>query len=62
MDRIVDRRDPEYHVILRIGSGSHSDFKFTWNDWNGSPLEGPRSDTFWILYFQIGLDDNDLHL
>jgi hypothetical protein len=45
-DRIVDRRDPEYHIILRIGSGSHSYFKFARNDWNGDPLEGHRSDPF----------------
>jgi hypothetical protein len=62
-DRIVDRRDPEYHVILRIGSGSHFDFKFARNARNGDPLEGHRSDPFWILYYQIGLDDdNDLKL
>jgi hypothetical protein len=56
----VDRRDPEYHIILRIGSGSHSDFKFARNDRNGDPLEGHRSDPFLILYYQIGLDDNNL--
>jgi hypothetical protein len=33
-DRIVDRRDPEYPAILRIGSGSHSDFKFARSDRN----------------------------
>jgi hypothetical protein len=59
-DRIVDWRDPEYHVILRIGSGSHSDFKFARNDRNGDPLEGHRSDPFWILYYQIGLDVYDV--
>jgi hypothetical protein len=36
--RIADRRDPEYSNILRIGSGSHSEF--VQNDWNGDPLEG----------------------
>jgi hypothetical protein len=46
LDRIVDRRNPEYHIILRIGSGSHSDSKFARNDWNGDPLEGHRSDPF----------------
>jgi hypothetical protein len=61
-DRIVDRRVPEYHIILRIGSGSHSDFKFAQNDRIGDPLEGHQSDPFWILYYQIGLDDNDLQL
>jgi hypothetical protein len=40
-DRIVDRRDPEYHIILLIGSGSHSDFKFARNDRNSD-----RSDPF----------------
>jgi hypothetical protein len=57
-DRIVDRGDPVYHVILRIGSGLHSDFKFAWNDRNGDPLEGHRSDPFLILYYQIGLDND----
>jgi hypothetical protein len=52
----------EYHVILPMLSGSHSDFKFARNYWNGNPLEGYRSDPFWILYYQIGLDDNDLQL
>jgi hypothetical protein len=37
-DRIVDRCDPEYHIILRIGSGLHSDFKYARNDRNGDPL------------------------
>jgi hypothetical protein len=55
-DRIVDRPDPEYHVILRIGSGSHSNFKFARNDQNVNPLEGPRSDPLRILYYQMGLD------
>ena len=45
-DRIVDRRDPEYGIILRIVSGSHSDFKFARNDRNGDPWEGRRSDPF----------------
>jgi hypothetical protein len=27
-DRTVDWRNPEYDIILQIGSGSHSDFKF----------------------------------
>jgi hypothetical protein len=58
----VDPRDPEYPVILRIGSGSHSDIKFARNDRNGDPLEGHQSDPFWFLYYQIGLDDNDLQL
>jgi hypothetical protein len=59
MDWIVDRRDPEEHIILRIGSGSHSDFKFARNDLNGDPH---RSDPFWILNYQIRLDNNDLQL
>jgi hypothetical protein len=58
----VDRRDPEYPVILRIGSGSYFDFKFALNDRNGDHLESHRSDPFWILYYQIRLDDNDLQL
>jgi hypothetical protein len=58
----VDQRDPEYHVILRIRSGLHFDFKFAWNDRIGDPLEGHRSNPFWILYYRIGLDDNDLQL
>jgi hypothetical protein len=61
-DRIVDGRNQEYHVILRIGSESHSNFKFARNDCNGDPLEGHRSDPFWILYYQIGLDNNDMQL
>jgi hypothetical protein len=36
-DRIVDRRDPEYDHILRIGSGSHSNFKFARIDRNDDP-------------------------
>jgi hypothetical protein len=52
----VDRHNPEYHIILRIGSVSHSDFKFARNDPNGDPLEGHQSDPF---LDQIGLDDND---
>jgi hypothetical protein len=60
--RIVDRHNPEYHVILPIGSRSHSDFKLVRNDWNCNPLEGHLSDPFWILYYQIGLDNNDLQL
>jgi hypothetical protein len=44
-DRIVDR-DPEYHIILLIGSGLHTDFKFSRNDRNGDPLESHRSDPF----------------
>jgi hypothetical protein len=58
----VDRRNPEYHVFLRIGSGSHSDFKFARKDQNGDPLGGHRSDPFCILYQQNGLDNNDLQL
>jgi hypothetical protein len=46
--------------ILRIASGLHSNFKLARNDRNGDPLGGNRSDPFWILYYQIGLDDNDL--
>jgi hypothetical protein len=36
-DRIVDRRDPEYDHILRIGSGLHSNFKFARIDGNDDP-------------------------
>jgi hypothetical protein len=61
-DRRSPRRDPEYQVILRIGSGLHSNFKFAPNDRNGDPLEGHRSDPFLILYYQIALDDKDLQL
>jgi hypothetical protein len=42
----VDRRDPEYSNILRIGSGSHSNLKFARNYRNVNPFEGFRSDPF----------------
>jgi hypothetical protein len=66
-DRIVDRHDPEYHIILWIGSGSHSDFKFARNDRNGNPLEGHRSDPLEghrsdPFCDRNGLNDNDLQL
>jgi hypothetical protein len=48
-DRIVDRRDPEYSNTFRIRSGSHSNYKFARNDWNGDPLEGFRSDPYHMI-------------
>jgi hypothetical protein len=39
----LDWRNPEYHIILRIGSESNSDFKFVRT---GNPLEGYQSNPF----------------
>jgi hypothetical protein len=36
-DRIVDRHDPEYCIIVRIGSGLHSTVKTARNDRNTDP-------------------------
>jgi hypothetical protein len=46
-DRTVDRwRDPEYQVILRIWSGSHSHFKLSRNNRNVDPLKGYKNPDF----------------
>jgi hypothetical protein len=41
------------HIILWIGSGSYSDFKFDRNDRNGDPLEGYRSDPYWVVQLAV---------
>jgi hypothetical protein len=52
-DLIMDRHEPEYCFILRIGSGSHSTLKFARNDRNANPWYLFRSDLFHISYFTL---------